>query len=89
MPSMRVRIVPGSSRSLTRQVVRGAAAPLATAIVCALGIVACGGSSGERSGSAAPAGTGASGGLERPQLKLGFIKLTDMAPLVIAREMGF
>jgi nitrate/nitrite transport system substrate-binding protein len=27
--------------------------------------------------------------LEKPQLKLGFIKLTDCAPIVIAKEMGF
>ena len=26
---------------------------------------------------------------EKPQLKLGFIKLTDCAPLVIAKELGF
>jgi nitrate/nitrite transport system substrate-binding protein len=28
-------------------------------------------------------------GLEKPNLKLGFIKLTDMAPLAIAKEKGF
>ena len=27
--------------------------------------------------------------IEKPQLKFGFIKLTDMAPLAIAKEMGF
>ncbi|ABG59235.1 CmpA/NrtA family ABC transporter substrate-binding protein [Cytophaga hutchinsonii] len=27
--------------------------------------------------------------IEKPQLKIGFIKLTDMAPLAIAKEMGF
>lgn len=27
--------------------------------------------------------------LEKEQLKLGFIKLTDMAPLAIAKELGF
>lgn len=30
-----------------------------------------------------------SASVEKPQLKLGFIKLTDMAPLAIARELGF
>lgn len=29
------------------------------------------------------------GGVEKPSLKLGFIKLTDMAPLAIAKENGF
>ncbi|MEL7453669.1 MAG: CmpA/NrtA family ABC transporter substrate-binding protein, partial [Pseudomonadota bacterium] len=29
------------------------------------------------------------GAVEKPQLKLGFIKLTDMAPLAIAKEKGF
>ena len=28
-------------------------------------------------------------GVEKPHLKLGFIKLTDMAPLAIAYEKGF
>ena len=27
--------------------------------------------------------------IEKPQLKLGFIKLTDMAPLAIAKELGY
>jgi len=27
--------------------------------------------------------------IEKPQLKFGFIKLTDMAPLAIAKEKGF
>ena len=31
----------------------------------------------------------AAGDLEKPALKLGFIKLTDMAPLAIAQEKGF
>ena len=36
------------------------------------------------------AGTGARAqDVEKPDLKFGFIKLTDCAPLVIAREKGF
>ena len=31
----------------------------------------------------------ADGAIEKPNLKLGFIKLTDMAPLAIAKEKGF
>jgi nitrate/nitrite transport system substrate-binding protein len=43
-------------------------------------------------GSKAPSGDAAkvaAGGVEKPSLKLGFIKLTDMAPLAIAKEKGF
>jgi nitrate/nitrite transport system substrate-binding protein len=41
-------------------------------------------------GSSADAPTSvAKGGIEKPVLKLGFIKLTDMAPLAIAKEKGF
>jgi len=45
--------------------------------------------------SAAPTGGGdvakiaAEKGIEKPNLKLGFIKLTDMAPLAVAKEKGF
>jgi nitrate/nitrite transport system substrate-binding protein len=49
-----------------------------------------------QSGTApAPGATGdiakvaAERGIEKPNLKLGFIKLTDMAPLAIAKEKGF
>src|SRR5262245_29280747 len=28
-------------------------------------------------------------GIEKPNLKLGFIKLTDIAPLVVAKEKGY
>jgi nitrate/nitrite transport system substrate-binding protein len=57
---------------------------LRLAIVLALSsaLTACGG------GSDAPAPV-AKGDLEKPVLKLGFIKLTDMAPLAIAKEKGF
>ncbi len=57
---------------------------LGTAVSLALVVTlsACGG------GSEAPAPT-AKGDVEKPVLKLGFIKLTDMAPLAIAKEKGF
>jgi nitrate/nitrite transport system substrate-binding protein len=57
-------------------------------------IVACAGSmlaacGGKTDGNAtAPAGSSAAG-LEKSNLKLGFIKLTDMVPLAIAKEKGF
>jgi len=38
-------------------------------------------------GSVQPASV--DGAVEKPVLKLGFIKLTDMAPLAIAKEKGF
>ena len=54
---------------------------------CTLSLLsACGGSDGE--GQKATAGV-AAGAVEKPVLKLGFIKLTDMAPLAIAKEKGF
>ena len=52
-------------------------------------IVACGGK--ETKKAAAPEAKPATQTLEieKPQLKFGFIKLTDMAPLAIAKEKGF
>lgn len=58
---------------------------LGTAVGLALVMTlsACGGGETE-----APAAV-AKGDVEKPVLKLGFIKLTDMAPLAIAKEKGF
>ncbi len=77
---------------LRRDVLKALAALTASAGALA----ACGGSSGsdgtavegvsETASSVAPATGGA---LEKASLKLGFIKLTDMAPLAIAKEKGF
>ncbi len=54
---------------------------------------ACGGGDGASTASASesttPAAASADGGVEKASLKLGFIKLTDMAPLAIARENGY
>ena len=51
-------------------------------------LAACGG--GDRAGSSETVQAAAvAGAVEKPTLKLGFIKLTDMAPLAIAREKGF
>jgi nitrate/nitrite transport system substrate-binding protein len=54
----------------------------------ALAIAGCGDSGGGGGANVAPA-AGADGAIEKPSLKLGFIKLTDMAPLAIAKEKGF
>ena len=66
-------------------------ARIATAVLCAAIMAGCGG------GTAAPApAAGAAAAsttnvlaVEQPQLTLGFIKLTDMAPLAIAYEKRF
>jgi nitrate/nitrite transport system substrate-binding protein len=57
---------------------------LGTAIALALttALIGCGGASD------APKAV-AKGDLEKPSVKLGFIKLTDIAPLVVAKEKGF
>jgi nitrate/nitrite transport system substrate-binding protein len=52
----------------------------------ALTLTACG--SKEESGATVAAAV-IDGAIEKPNLKLGFIKLTDMAPLAIAKEKGF
>ena len=54
----------------------------------ALALVGCGSGSDQPSGQAGAAAS-VDGAIEKPNLKLGFIKLTDMAPLAIAREKGF
>jgi nitrate/nitrite transport system substrate-binding protein len=59
-----------------------------TSLSIALGLAFTGTLSACGGGADAPAPI-AKGNLEKPVLKLGFIKLTDMAPLAIAREKGF
>lgn len=59
------------------------------ALLASAMLAGCGG------GGTAPTGTGdiakiaAANGIEKSNLKLGFIKLTDIAPLVVAKEKGF
>lgn len=61
----------------------------------ALLLVACGGKGEKQSKETASAEVTSSGTIsktldvEKPQLTFGFIKLTDMAPLAIAKEKGF
>jgi len=54
-------------------------------------LVACGGKKKEAPATTEKetSTTGAQLEIEKPQLKFGFIKLTDMAPLAIAKEKGF
>lgn len=56
---------------------------LAIALTLTTALAACGGS------ETAPTQQTAKTDVEKPILKLGFIKLTDMAPLAIAKEKGF
>ncbi|MEO0527281.1 MAG: CmpA/NrtA family ABC transporter substrate-binding protein [Bacteroidota bacterium] len=60
-------------------------------LLSALVLMACGGKSTKKTGETAQAETGSTTTLEieKPQLTFGFIKLTDMAPLAIAKEKGF
>jgi len=60
---------------------------LAAVLALGLAVGACGGP-GETPGDKV-AVANLDGAIEKPSLKLGFIKLTDMAPLAIAKEKGF
>ena len=72
-----------SAGFLTRRAISGAVA----AIALSLALAGCGSSDDGSGGNVAAANT--DGAIEKPNLKLGFIKLTDMAPLAIAKEKGF
>lgn len=72
-----------SRRNFTKRLSLAAMAGIAS-----LALVSCGSGSGEGSGANVVAAN-LDGAIEKPNLKLGFIKLTDMAPLAIALEKGF
>ncbi|WP_324739885.1 CmpA/NrtA family ABC transporter substrate-binding protein [Tsuneonella sp. CC-YZS046] len=57
------------------------------AALAGLALASCG--SGAEKGAGETSAAARAAGIEKPNLKLGFIKLTDMAPLAIAREKGF
>ena len=60
------------------------------ALLLGLALAACGSSSDKPAGSGGDiAKVAAEKGIEKSNLKLGFIKLTDMAPLAVAKEKGF
>jgi nitrate/nitrite transport system substrate-binding protein len=60
------------------------------ALVLAGVLAACGGApAADAGGSPAATSATAAPAVEKPQLKLGFIKLTDMVPLAIAYEKGY
>ena len=69
---------------------RGPRVPATLASCLLLVSVACGGSSTDvPAAETVRVSTGAPLAIEKTQLKLGFIKLTDMAPLAIAWEKGY
>lgn len=68
--------------------VRGNGFTRRAAVVALMAGVALAGC-GSKSDTPGEAARVAAGGVEKPALKLGFIKLTDMAPLAIAKEKGF
>ena len=57
------------------------------AALASVALVACGETPGGNEGTGVAASV--DGAVEKPNLKLGFIKLTDMAPLAIAKEKGY
>ncbi len=59
-----------------------------TAAVASAMLAACGSGGSEADGANVTAAS-LDGAVEKPVLKFGFIKLTDMAPLAIAKEKGF
>jgi nitrate/nitrite transport system substrate-binding protein len=60
---------------------------LAAAVSLGLALGGCGSSEADQ--GAAVAAANVDGAIEKPSLRIGFIKLTDMAPLAIAKEKGF
>ncbi|MEL6984627.1 MAG: CmpA/NrtA family ABC transporter substrate-binding protein, partial [Actinomycetota bacterium] len=65
---------------------------LASVAAGGFALSACGGDDTATQAPAAPdtaAGSSSGGGIEKASLTLGFIKLTDMAPLAIAKENGY
>ena len=80
----------GMSAMVTVRGVRFDRRGMVAALLAVSALAGCSGG-----GDAPAAGTGEvakiakENGIEKPVLKLGFIKLTDMAPLAIAKEKGF
>ncbi|MEZ5708544.1 MAG: CmpA/NrtA family ABC transporter substrate-binding protein [Blastomonas sp.] len=57
------------------------------AVLASVALIGCGGKADD--GGEKVVAAAVDGQVEKPNLKLGFIKLTDMAPLAIAKEKGF
>jgi nitrate/nitrite transport system substrate-binding protein len=81
---------PGPKNLTRRQMLIG----LASTAVGGAVLAACGGGDDDTTAADSSSDTAAApatgdGSIEKPSLKLGFIKLTDMAPLAIAKEKGY
>ena len=59
------------------------------ALLLGVALAGCGKGSAPAGDTGDTAKIAAAKGIEKPNLKLCFIKLTDMAPLAIAKEKGF
>lgn len=59
------------------------------AFLASFALAGCGSGAGDATAGERVAAATLDGAIEKPNLRLGFIKLTDMAPLAIAREKGF
>jgi nitrate/nitrite transport system substrate-binding protein len=59
------------------------------AVLISLLFTACGGDPAPSTSTAPAAAPTDAALIEKPQLTFGFIKLTDMAPLAIAKELGY
>ncbi len=57
--------------------------------ILATGCFSCGSSGSKKASSSTASSTKSALKIEKPQLTFGFIKLTDMAPLAIAKELGY
>lgn len=57
-------------------------------MICLITLYACGGSDSKNQ-TRGPTAKNDTLSIEKPQLTFGFIKLTDMAPLAIAKELGY
>ncbi len=62
---------------------------MVAALLMATALAGCGSKSEAPAGGGEIAKVAAEKGIEKSNLKLGFIKLTDMAPLAVAKEKGF
>ena len=62
---------------------------LIAAVLVSVALAGCGSGGKDGGGGETVAAANLDGKIEKPSLKLGFIKLTDMAPLAIAKEKGF
>ncbi|MCC6827573.1 MAG: ABC transporter substrate-binding protein [Novosphingobium sp.] len=62
---------------------------MVVALLASVALAGCGKGSAPAPGGGEVAKIAAEKGIEKSNLKLGFIKLTDIAPLVVAKEKGF